>query len=335
MEQKKVSDTETQTVFNNYKVTYDDATNKWTYVNTEGQSLKYWDYAATQYDFVAFSLAGNENDINVKKVENQENPTFTLTGKVSALKSCYIADPVSVASSSQDFGNDVKFTFRSTGTKVSVGIYETIQGYNIKEIKFYKADNTESTQPVLYASSECISSLEGTGTGTMTLTFGQSSVTTDITEDNPTTGTSTKTANLEFSGFSFETNNHLGTDRNSATKSGAIYVSPTNIEDGLTLKVDYTLISTDDSGETINVKGATVKVPKDYTNWEKNHHYTYIFKITDSTNGSTGGTGTPSGLNPIVFDAIVSEDLGGSQTTETTFKTDGSSTTEDITNGGN
>lgn len=332
---KKVSDTEAQTVFNNYKVTYDDATNKWTYVNTEGQSLKYWDYAATQYDFVAFSLAGNENDINVKKVENQENPTFTLTGKVSALKSCYIADPVSVASSSQDFGNDVKFTFRSTGTKVSVGIYETIQGYNIKEIKFYKADNTKSTQPVLYASSECISSLEGTGTGTMTLTFGQSSVTTDITEDNPTTGTSTKTANLEFSGFSFETNNHLGTDRNSATKSGAIYVSPTNIEDGLTLKVDYTLISTDGSGETINVKGATVKVPKDYTNWEKNHHYTYIFKITDSTNGSTGGTGTPSGLNPIVFDAIVSEDLGGSQTTETTFKTDGSITTEDITNGGN
>lgn len=332
---KKVSDTETQTVFKKYKVTYDDATNKWTYANTDGQSLKYWDYAATQYDFVAFSLAGNENDINVDKVENQENPTFTLTGKVSALKSCYIADPVSVASSSQDFGKDVKFTFRSTGTKVSVGIYETILGYNIKEIKFYKADGTKSTQPVLYASSECISSLEGTGTGTMTLTFGPSSVTTDITEDNPTTGTSTKTANLEFSGFSFETNNHLGTDRNSATKSGAIYVSPTNIEDGLTMKVDYTLISTDDSGETITVKGATVKVSKDYTNWEKNHHYTYIFKITDSTNGSTGGTGTPSGLNPIVFDAIVSEDLGGSQTTETTFKTDGSSTTEDITNGGN
>lgn len=332
---KKVSDTETQTVFKNYKVTYDDATNKWTYANTDGQSLKYWDYAATQYDFVAFSLAGNENDINVDKVENQENPTFTLTGKVSALKSCYIADPVSVASSSQDFGKDVKFTFRSTGTKVSVGIYETILGYNIKEIKFYKADGTKSTQPVLYASSECISSLEGTGTGTMTLKFGPSSVTTDITEDNPTTGTSTKTANLEFSGFSFETNNHLGTDRNSATKSGAIYVSPTNIEDGLTMKVDYTLISTDDSGETITVKGATVKVSKDYTNWEKNHHYTYIFKITDSTNGSTGGTGTPSGLNPIVFDAIVSEDLGGSQTTETTFKTDGSSTTEENTNGGN
>lgn len=324
---KKVSDTETQTVFNNYKVTYDDATNKWTYVNTEGQSLKYWDYAATQYDFVAFSLAGNENDINVEKVENQENPTFTLTGKVSALKSCYIADPVSVASSSQDFGKDVKFTFRSTGTKVSVRIFETIPGYNIKEIKFYKADDTEtatSDQPVLYATSACFSSSEETGTGTMKLTFNKTSVSTKLTVDNPTTGIGTETKNLEFTGFSFGQDNLLGTDRNSATKSGAIYVSPINIEDGLTMKVDYTLISTDDSGETINVKGATVKVPKDYTNWEENHHYTYIFKITDSTNGSTGGNIT--GLNPIVFDAIVSEDLGGSQTTEIEFNKDGTST---------
>lgn len=338
---KKVSDTETQTVFNNYKVTYDDDTNKWTYAKTKGQSLKYWDYAATQYDFVAFSLAGNnmgegENDIKVVKDENLENPTFTLTGKVKALKSCYIADPVSVTEKDK-FGKDVKFTFRSTGTKVSVEIFETIPGYNIKEIKFYKADDTEtetSNQPVLYASSACFASSEETGTGTMKLTFNKTSVTTKLTVDNPTTGTETKY--LEFTGFSVGPDNPLGTDKTSATKSGAIYVSPTNIEDGLTMKVDYTLISTDNSGETINVKGATVKVPKDYTNWEENHHYTYIFKITDSTNGSTGGTGTPSGLTPIVFDAIVSEELGGTHTTVTEFNKDGTgSTTEESTNGGN
>lgn len=338
---KKVSETETQTVFNNYKVTYDDATNKWTYAKTDGQSLKYWDYAATQYDFVAFSLAGNnmgegENDIKVVKDENLENPTFTLTGKVSVLKSCYIADPVSVTEKDK-FGKDIQFTFRSTGTKVSVGIYETIPGYNIKEIKFYKADDTEtatSNQPVLYASSACFSSLEENGTGTMKLTFNKTSVTTKLTVDNPTTGTGTDSKDLEFIGFSFETNNYLGTDRNSATKSGAIYVSPINIEDGLTMKVDYTLISTDGSGETITVKGATVNVPKDYTNWEENHHYTYIFKITDSTNGSTGGNIT--GLTPIVFDAIVSEELGGTQTTVTEFNKDGiGTTTKENTNGGN
>lgn len=332
---KTKEDNTTQTVFNLYTVSYD-ATNEWTYENTAlNQSTKYWDYAASKYDFYAFSLAGNnmgegDDDIKVAKVENQENPTFTLKGKVSALKTCYTAAPVSVASSAPEFGKTVKFTFSSNATTVSVGIYETIPGYNIKEIKFYKADDTEtatSDQPVLYASSACFSSLEGTGTGTMTLTFGPSSVTTDITLDNPTTGTSTKTANLEFTGFSFGTTNLLGTDRNSATKSGAINVSvPSNIEGDLTMKVDYTLISTDGSDETITVHGATVKVPKNYTNWEPNHHYTYIFKITDKTNGSTGGTGTPSGLNPIVFDAIVSEEPGGSKTTEIEFNKDGTST---------
>lgn len=338
---KKVSETETQTVFNNYKVTYDDATNKWTYAKTDGQSLKYWDYAATQYDFVAFSLAGNnmgegENDIKVVKDENLENPTFTLTGKVSDLKTCYAADPVSVMPN--NYKNKVQFTFRSTGTnaQVSVGIYETISGYDIKEIKFYKADDTKSTQPVLFATKECFSSSEETGTGTLKLIFDKTSVTTELTEDNPTTGTSPKTANLEFKDFSFGQNNHLGTDRISATATSAIPVSPTNIEDGLTMKVDYTLISTDGSGETITVTGATVKVPKKYTNWQPNFHYTYIFKITDSTNGSTGGTGTPSGLTPIVFDAIVSEELGGTQTTVTEFKEDGiGTTTKENTNGEN
>ena len=102
------------------------------------------------------------------------------------------------------------------------------------------------------------------------------------------------------------------------------------------MKVDYTRISTDGSGETITVTGATVKVPKKYTNWQPNFHYTYIFKITDSTNGSTGGTGTPSGLTPIVFDAIVSEELGGTQTTVTEFKEDGiGTTTKENTNGEN
>lgn len=341
----------TSVVYNYYNVNWKtpEGANEgaWVYAGEEksplnnlggNQSLKYWDYSATKYDFYAFSLAGHnlgegENDIKVVKVENQVNPTITLKGKVSALKSCYTAAPVSVTEK-EKFGKNIQFTFSSTGTKLSVGIYETIPGYDIQNIKFHKADDTESNQPVLYASSDCFSSSEETGTGTLTLKLSPSSVTTNLTEDNPTTGTGTKTANLEFTDFSVGPDNLLGTDRKSATTSGTITVSQTSIEDGLTMKVDYTLISTDGSGETITVTGATVKVPKDYTNWEQNHHYTYIFKITDSTNGSTGGNNT--GLTPIVFDAIVSEESGGTHTTVTEFNKDGiGTTTKENTNGGN
>lgn len=320
-----------QTVFNDYQVTYN-ATNKWEYANTTGQSIKYWDYSASQYDFVAFSLAGKtkgegEDAIKVTKIEDEEYPTYTLKGKVSALKSCFIADPVSVES--RKYGKDVQFIFHSTGTKVCVGIYETIPGYSINDITFYNADgNNSSKQPVLYASTPSFP--EEGETGTLKIVF-KAPVTPELTLDNTTTQTNTQ--NLDFSGFSLGTEKKLGTVRNSATKTGELSVTPISITEGLTMKVDYTLVSDDGSGETIKVTGATVKVPTEYTKWKANYIYTYIFKITENTNGSTGGTST--GLHPIVFDAMVTEDQTGSQITETEFKEDGKGTTEDITNKGN
>ena len=85
------------------------------------------------------------------------------------------------------------------------------------------------------------------------------------------------------------------------------------------MKVDYTLVSTDGSNEEIKVTGATATVPSEYTQWQPNYSYTYIFKISDKTNGSTGG-GT-AGLYPITFDAIVTETETGKQETITTVET--------------
>lgn len=320
-------------VYNHYNVSYD---TDWKYegittsaLNTSGsnQSIKYWDYSASKYDFIAFSLAGEqmgegENKIEVTKVKNQMVPTYTLKGKISALKSCFIADPMSVTK--DKFGQKVQFTFRSTGTKVSVGIYETIPGYSIKDIKFYKADGTTSNQPVLYASTACIPSKEETGT--LKIVFDKTPATTILTEDE-TGSTEQKTKDLEFEGFTLGADSPLGTDQNTATKTSELYVMPSNIADGLNMKIDYTLVSTDGSGEEIKVTGATVKIPNDYTSWLSNHHYTYIFKITSDTNGSTGGSGSTPGLKPIVFDAIITEDFAGSQTTETEFNTNNTGTT--------
>lgn len=332
----------TQTVFNQYTVSYD-ATNGWTYDNADGQSLKYWDYSASKYDFCAFSLAGKENEIEVKKIDGETYPTFTLTGNVKDLQACFIAAPVSVLPA--NYGEEkVKFTFSSTGTKISVGIYETIRGYSIKDIKFYKSDGTNKVNnPVLYAKDPCFSS--STGTGTLNITF--STPFTAVMSGGNETGGNEESKDLELSGFSLnadeeyketgnETDKYLGRDRTKASWTAELPVSSNDkITDGLTMKVDYTLISTDGSGETITVTGAEVKIPAQYTLWKANYVYKYIFKITEATNGSTGGEGgTPSGLKPIVFDAVITEDFAGSQTTETEFK-NGEDTTDDITNGGN
>ncbi len=73
----------------------------------------------------------------------------------------------------------------------------------------------------------------------------------------------------------------------------------------LSIKCDYTLTSLDGI-DVIQVSGATATIPADYTKWEPNKAYTYLFKITDNTNGTTGVEGTdPEGLFPITFAAAV------------------------------
>lgn len=80
---------------------------------------------------------------------------------------------------------------------------------------------------------------------------------------------------------------------------------PQTANNDMKIKVDYQLTSTDGSGETIDVNGATVTVDKKDINWQINHSYTYIFKISENTNGSTGNDTV--GLFPITFDAVVKD----------------------------
>lgn len=90
------------------------------------------------------------------------------------------------------------------------------------------------------------------------------------------------------------------------------------------IKCDYTLISDDVSGETIKVTGATAAIPAAYSKWEANTRYTYLFKISDKTNGTTGDPNNPddpAGLYPITFDAVVTEMADKTQGTTTTVAT--------------
>ena len=90
------------------------------------------------------------------------------------------------------------------------------------------------------------------------------------------------------------------------------------------IKCDYTLTADDQSGETIEVTGATAAIPAAYSKWEPNTRYTYLFKISDNTNGTTGDPNNhddPAGLYPITFDAVVTEMTDKTQGTTTTVAT--------------
>lgn len=300
------------------------------------QTIKYWDHSCASYDFLAFSMGKKSSapkeyatPSSVDKA-NLATAAYTLTGDVNTLSECYISDMKTVEK--KDYGKTVSMSFRHPASKVRMALFETVPGYVISDVKFYDATSTTPTTE---------GTLIGTfnNSGTLTVYFPTTGI---VNKDNKdynkahvkfTASTAAgETATLSSKGFGAVKygNQDEGTIRegstylsqNAATPSycGAGYQNVLPSEgkpSAITLRIDYKLTSVDGSNEVINVKGATATVPAQYTEWKSGYAYTYIFKISQDTNGSTGGTST--GLTAISFDAVVVDDeANGLQETITT-----------------
>lgn len=226
------------------------------------------------------------------------------------------------------YGGQVNFTFRNALTKVRVAMYEIVPGYSVSIDKFYYTEANESTQKTV-ATDKFTADANNTPLETSTEGVKYKVVYYNDTEadgqlknqpkmlPNATGAGSKKTV---FKIGDGETLIGSADDTKSGTKLSTVITTPTYDTNGgkytlfmpqadndktLNLKVDYTLTSLDNSGEQIHVKGATATIPAKYLCWRPNYAYTYIFKISDNTNGSTGDDKDPAGLYPITFDASV------------------------------
>lgn len=307
------------------------------------QTIKYWDHSCKSYDFIAFSMGKKGSapkeyatPSSVDKA-NLATAAYTLTGDVNTLSECYISDMKTAVEKENDYGKPVELSFRHLASKVRMALFETIPGYVVSDVKFY-ADATGTTN-----------SEEGTlfgkfnNSGTLTVYFPTTGIVNKDKKDYnkahvkfTATTAAGETATLSSKGFGAVKYNNQdeGTinagstylSQNAATPSycgdGYQNVLPSEGEaSAITLRIDYKLTSVDGTNETINVKGATATVPAEYTEWKSGYAYTYIFKISQDTNGSTGGTST--GLTAISFDAVVVDDeANGLQETITTVSDD-------------
>jgi hypothetical protein len=331
------------------------------------QTIKYWDYSVPQYDFLAFSTGTLKAVANTSTANDEIGVTAMKYGAglagsataytfdiptADAIKDVFISDITEVEKA--NYGKEVTLKFKSLGAKVRVALYETIPGYSVKDVVFYKLDGTTDFDDDDKDGKAKLISANANGLptkGTIDVYFPHvgtkyQSGATDAKADynmaavtvTPVAASSVKTkdfGNLDnFAGKDGDEADadYLGRSLPAATFAGdvnaAYYqtVFPVSSSDPLTLRVDYTLVSTDGSEETINVYGAKAVVPATYTKWLPNYAYTYIFKISDNTNGWTTQTvdgTTPAGLFPITFDAFVAEatDATAEQTTITTVAT--------------
>ena len=321
----------------------------WEYVGLQSydaepatQGIKYWDYDADNgHTFYAFSYHRSDteegitypanktdDDVYVEKVTSDAtslyNKGYKVTVKPTAtLNNLYFSNRVPVAEANYD--NTVSFTFRNIGAKVRVGFYETIPGYDVKIDKFYiRNPSTEPDEPVTnfatmnLAKTDCfyasLQNVKRDKAQTLNVTYYDNS---DATIENrpkltqPTAGyyytfwTGNAATNTKLSDNALEP---------TWTVAGGEYTPVYPFEannNPMLVKLDFTLTANDGSPDVIHVKGARAIVPTEFVKWKSNFAYTYLFKISDKTNGTTGKVDEngdpedPEGLKAITFDAIV------------------------------
>ena len=303
------------------------------------QTIKYWDYGSSNYVFTAVSAL--PEDITAGRVQIEKTTSGTTvydkgyvvtldkdgSNNYPSLADLYFSDRNVITKSSgydrtakDAYGGNATLKFRNSLTQVRVGMYETIPGYAISAISFkVTADAAAvdgSSNPAFGAI--CPNVKADNFVGTITVTYYDGTATAPSGPVNTPKLTITPGTGLS------KTDLILGTNINAITKANPMATSaatPTWDQAGglftsvlpqignttnLKLKVNYTLYNSV-TGETITVENATAEVPADYLKWKPNFKYTYLFKISDDTNGHSGTSTDPAGLYPITFDAVVVE----------------------------
>jgi hypothetical protein len=298
------------------------------------QTIKFWDDAASSYTFTAVSAL--PADIQNGRVTITKNTSGTdqyakgytivlkktdgTTPVYPSLDKLYFADRNNIAKGDGYTHNPVKLTFRNSQSQVRVGIYETIPGYKVSAIHFFKQYGTTeyndgASTPTNAFGAVCNNISATNFEGTLTVTYGNG---TNAALDQPivsVTTPSTPATDLVL-GTNYSTLTTTGTAKflgetaTAATydKADATYTLVMPQEGNTTnlkLKVNYTLYN-EITKETITITGKTAEIPGKYLAWKPNFKYTYLFKLTDDD------------LNPITFDAVVVEDEAGNQETVTT-----------------
>ncbi|MBQ0019462.1 MAG: hypothetical protein KBT39_02965 [Bacteroidales bacterium] len=275
--------------------------------------------------------------------------TYVLTIPNGSLKDGY--DDASLAEymyasakvAKANYGHDVALQFKRLNAKVNIKFWEDVPGYSVRVLDLKEGtyagvqaaasikDNTSNKYGYkggkYYTANGVKIKFDNTGadiTSTMKQFAG--------TLAEPATDGANNTTTINFKSPSEA---KIGENRYEAVQSpttyyaipkgdGANVLADGNTDyatdqacdadlalTGFTFHVSYELTA-EDTGEKIVVKNATVHVPYDYCNWLPNTHYTYIFKITKNSNGTTESTPTidptdpevptTPALYPIVFD---------------------------------
>ncbi len=273
----------------------------------QNQYLRYWDlsYATTEfYAYAPYRATGVTFDDHARTITVSHGAQTAGYDDASLNEFIYAGAEATNADL-----KDVKLNFKHLGALVNLRFYENVRGYRVELIDVTTSGTGIQATPATKEGSTYTKSNYYTDCGA-TIDYAS-----DI--DNPSatvnhTGATMTDNNLVFAipgtgnGVSSFTAPVTGTAysvipediENSSTQNYAVsptvyypVAQPENSETGFTFHVSYKLIA-QDNGEEITVNDARVYVPaKDgalhIAAWQPNTKYTYTFKITQNSTGST------------------------------------------------
>lgn len=319
--------------------------------NNANQYLKYWDNAADYTCFYAYAPyingVGTATYVDGTAQSATGADTYVLTIPNGTLKDGY-DDPslaeymyASAKVEKANYGHDVALQFHRLNAKVNIKFWEDVPGWKVRILDLGNGHEGVKAAASIKEDGKGNYGYKGgkyyTANG-VKIKFNDGAYQSmkqfegTLAEPTVTDGNNATTIN-----FKSPSDAKIGENRYEAALSpttyyaipkgdGANVLADGNTDyttdqacdadlakTGFTFHVSYELTA-EDTGEKIVVKNASVHVPYDYCNWKSNTHYTYIFKITRDSNGSTDPDNdsnidptdpevpTVQSLYPIVFD---------------------------------
>ena len=306
--------------------------------NIEKQYLRYWDLSSARTTFYAYApyvhssdpvtFSNSTSGDATKKTMSFPNGSIVMgKDKPADQEFMYAVKKVE----NHNYKEDVKLVFHRMGARIQIKFWEDIPGYTVtmKNLSTNSVTSPSTLTEGIYAKPAIGTTTPNRYTEGKYLTKTGA----DIVFNNDEATATEPYATVTFKGVTNFSDKcltfdiprvQLGETRTDAKFSetkyymiprGANFDPAIGADDnlkktGFIFHVSYELTST--TGETITVTDAKVFVPADQCNWESNKSYTYVFKITKNSNGTTDKkdpdpdndltVDTDNALYPIVFD---------------------------------
>lgn len=266
--------------------------------NVDKQYLRYWDKSADYTMFYAYTPYQNASFTGLAAVSyNNSTKTMTIPGGTihdgynNPTDNEFMFASAKVAKA--NYGQDVPLAFKHLVAKCNIKFYEEIDGYSVRILNLSNDFGGVYAVPAIKSATDQYTLGSYYKTSGANIVFNDAGVGT-VSQTNAVAHDLTQTT--EALQFAAPIENAIGTTNATASASPTTYyaIPKDATTGGFTFHVSYELTST--TGERITVHNATVHVPADMCAWQANKHYTYIFKITKNSNGTTD---TPATINPL------------------------------------